>query len=397
MPTLENYIKMKKIVSIIMCFMCIQMVIAQQIAILSPFYLNPNDTINDQILKNKLLNTKAKNRSGYEFYEGVKIAYSTIKTTMPEATLRIFDTKESRQQWDSIAQLPYWNNIQAIIAMFNNNEEMNFYANFAQQRHIPLFSATYSEANGIKDNHYMYLVSPTYRTYCAATINYINAKYAHNKIYLFFLDQPYDHHLADYFTTPKLIGNQPYNLQITPIALSSQFQLNDIVKIIDTTQAFTAICVSPNEWFGVHLLRDLAKLSTPITLIGNNTWKNIKIIDNISRNANNITISYPTTFVFNRTNSLGFLISNTYRTEFYGAPSDWVYKGFDVYYHICHTIHKYQDNWLPHISDNIGLAFHYFKFYPFSLIDSPDHIDFFENRNIYFITRHHNQAINIEQ
>jgi hypothetical protein len=171
-------------------------------------------------------------------------------------------------------------------------------------------------------------------------------------------------------------------LKIKTVELSDTFTTAQVQMHLDSTKENIIVCASLNEAFGYNLVKSIAssKKYKAIT-IGMPTWDAIK---DIGKDAE---IIYTTPYNYSRTDKIAQQINNQYRNNYFGRPSDMVFKGFEALYHFGKLLITYNKNLIAHLSDKSYKLFNDFDFQPVKQKNDTAIPDYLENKKIYFIKK----------
>jgi len=116
------------------------------------------------------------------------------------------------------------------------------------------------------------------------------------------------------------------------------------------------------------------------------TWESEEAFNNTD--CNGIEIIYSTPFNYSRTDKTGAYLTNLYKLQHNGRPSDMYFKGFETMYHFSKLLVKYHTNMLNNISESSSFRIaNDFNFQPVRLSKESYAPDFLENKKLYFVKK----------
>ena len=183
---------------------------------------------------------------------------------------------------------------------------------------------------------------------------------------------------------PKKYPSVPLNIRW--VDLKETFTFADLVKNLDSTKNNVVFVASPNEAFGLKVVRTLSSNETyRTTAIGMPTWDGIKELNR--PDCRNVEIVYSTPFANISNNNLSQSFVRKYRDRYYSRPSDMAYKGFETAYNFGKLLLKYQTKLVNNLSDKTFTLFNQFDIQPVKLKKETERPDYLENKKLYFIKK----------
>jgi hypothetical protein len=318
---------------------------------------------------------------GLDFYNGILLAIDSLNKEKQNLEVLFFDTKSNENPIEIILDKKEMQDVSLIIAAFNNRTEIKTIADFALEKNIPLLSMTYPNDGGITGNPFFALVNPTLKTHIDAIHKYILKTYPINNITIFKRKGATEDMIVSSFNELNK-KTQGLPLKIKTIELTDTFTTAQVQMHLDSTKENIIVCASLNEAFGYNLVKSISasKKYKAIT-IGMPTWDAIK---DIGKDAE---IIYTTPYNYSRTNKIAQQITNNYRNNYFGRPSDMVFKGFEALYHFGKLLIAYDKNLIAHLSDKSYKLFNDFDFQPVKQKNDTAIPDYLENKKIYFIKK----------
>jgi hypothetical protein len=318
---------------------------------------------------------------GLDFYNGMLLAIDSLNKEKQSLEVLFFDTKSNENPIEIILDKKEMQDVSLIIAAFNNRIEVKTIADFALEKNIPLLSMTYPNDGGITGNPFFAMVNPTLKTHLDAIYKFIHKTYPINHITVFKRKGTTEDMIVGSFNELNK-KTQGLPLKIKTVELSDTFTTAQVQMHLDSTKENIIVCASLNEAFGYNLVKSIAssKKYKAIT-IGMPTWDAIK---DIGKDAE---IIYTTPYNYSRTDKIAQQINNQYRNNYFGRPSDMVFKGFEALYHFGKLLITYNKNLIAHLSDKSYKLFNDFDFQPVKQKNDTAIPDYLENKKIYFIKK----------
>lgn len=375
---------MKKFFSILLafCFVASFEANAQRhkIAIFAPLYLDSAFNYAGDYRFNKTF-PKFLN-PGVEFYQGVQLALDSLQKRGAPLEVFVYDSKS---RYTSAAQQlrgPDMANVEMVIAHSNPYETKQL-AEVAQAKKIPFISATLPNDAGVSNNPYFVVLNTTLQGHIEGIYRMLQRSYALDKIILFTKNGQQEEAIRSHFTEfGKTTASAPLNIKIVDVGEGFSPQL--LATHMDSTKRNVVISGSMEESFGVELGRNLSQLSKtyPSTLIGMPTWDNI----NFNRpELKSLEIIYTTPFFYGRYNSLESRIAAGFEREIGSRPTDNFFRGFETTMRFALLLLDAKKDVASNLTQKGNTIFTRFDIQPVFKDKKNMTLDFFENKNLYFI------------
>jgi hypothetical protein len=309
------------------------------------------------------------------------LAIDSLNKEKQNLEVLFFDSKSNENPLEIILDKKEMQDVSLIIAAFNNRTEIKTIADFALEKNIPLLSMTYPNDGGITSNPFFVLVNPTLKTHIDAIYKYMHKTYPISNITIFKRAGATEDMIVSSFNELNK-KTQGLPLKIKTIELTDTFTTAQVQMHLDSSKENVIMCASLNEAFGYNLVKSISssKKYKAIT-IGMPTWDAIK---DIGKDAE---IIYTTPYNYSRTNKIAQQITNNYRNNYFGRPSDMVFKGFEAMYHFGKLLIVYDQNLITNLSDKSFKLFNDFDFQPVKQKNDIATPDYLENKKIYFIKK----------
>lgn len=325
--------------------------------------------------------------SGLEFYNGVMLAIDSLQKEGAKVEISIYDTKKAGLALTELFISPEFENVGLIIASISNTQELKNLSELAMAKQIPLISATYPNYVGISANPYFVLLNSSFQAHLEGLYKYMQKHYVLNNIFMLTKNGKTEDFIKNYLN--ELNKNTPsISLKMKWVNINdSTFNTAEIMPQLDTAKENVVLIASPNETFGLGIVRNLSKeYQYNITAIGMPTWDNIKDLD--GKDCRNVNIVYSTPFLY-AYSSLGLLtyVNDIYKEKYYSKPSDMALKGYETTYHFSKLLLKHKEKLINNIADKDFTLFNKFSLEPVKLKKSSTKPDLIENKRLYFIMK----------
>lgn len=351
-----------------------------RVAVLAPLYL-------DSAFENfnyKLGNTNIPKlfMPGLDFYNGAMMAIDSLKNEGASLDVYIYDTKKKGLSPDALATEMSTMHFSLIIAAFSNSAEQKSLSTFSFNKNIPLVSATYPNDAYVNANPFFLMVNSSLKTHAESIYKYVQRNYPVAKFIFVTRKGVVEDKIQNMFSAT---ARKTYPLNYKTVLLPDFFTTEQLIPLLDSTRQNVIICGSLDETFGSNLIKTFDQLSPGyiLTAIGMPTWDGLKSVMNAANPS--LDIVYSTPYNYQRTDKTIAAITNTYKTKFYGRPSDMVFKGFETMYYFSNLLFKYNNDLLNNLSDASHKISGNFQFEPVRLTDSAQVPDYIENRKLFFI------------
>jgi hypothetical protein len=321
-----------------------------------------------------------------EFYNGVMLAVDSLRMEGVAANIHLVDSR--------MAGAPYtiWmdegvkkSNI--LIGVAQNTTDLKAMSEFAKAKQIPFLSATYPNDGGIKDNPNMVLLNSTLRTHCLAMYRFLQSNHAIDNIVMFTKSGPVETYVKTVFdeaarTTPSI------KLKIKTITLTDSFGVAELQPLLDSNRQNLVMGATLDLVFAQRLVKNIALLKPyPCTVTGMPNWDEI---DLKKPEFKGVDVIFSTPFISSSGNIdvYNSLVKN-YANKQNSKPSDMAVKGFEITYKAVKTIAQWPDakSFINHFNDKTTKVFTEFDIQPEIDPQSPEVIQHYENKKLYFIKK----------
>jgi len=323
---------------------------------------------------------------GIDFVQGAQIALDGFVTDDQDWEIFLYDSKSDSLPIEYLIQHNLLDDLDIIIADVKEDDLVSL-SNFAKEKKIKCISASYPNDGGITDNPYLYIVNPTLKTHCEALYSYILQNHGYeDNIVLIRPSGNQEDRVANYF---KNINNtdQISLCQMNTLTLDSNYSA--IEKSLDSNKMNIIIAGSLDEFFCFNICYQLKSIpkSYKYVLFGMPNWNTFKIFDKNAKSLpKDFTFYFTSPFYIERSDSISKIIQTTYLDKYKGAPSDYVYKGFELMYYFCKMLTNQNQLIYETVASDFS-SFSHYHFMPIKKNQSIDQLDYFENKHLFFIKR----------
>lgn len=320
---------------------------------------------------------------GLEFAEGARIAFDSMAVLNGNIQASIFDSKSSGMPVSRLLASGQLNDYKLIIGNVRDAEYTQL-AQFAKDHRIPFISAVLPNDGGVTDNPYLAINNPTLRGHCEAIYSYLLTTNSASNILLVRRAGAQEDKVEEYFRSM----NNPDGtnlLKIKTIRID-----NDLTKInyeLDSTKNNVVIGGSLNTQFASALAEQCSRLNTnyPIMLIGMPNWDAMPIFRSKDK-LQDFPVYFTTPYYNNEYDGTSKRIQTAYKRKMKVAPTDLVYKGFELAYVYARLLSLYPNNFMEHMNDYSYKIFTDFNFKPVYLDKVLDGTpDYYENKRLYLM------------
>lgn len=353
----------------------------QKIAVLAPLYLdsafdNNNYKLTGISLPKYIL-------PGLDFYHGVMTAIDSLQKENTPIDVVIYDTKQTGGLNSLLADIKQ-QNVAMILASFNNSSEQKTVSDFSFSENIPVISATYPNDANLGMNPFFVMVNSTLKTHVDAMYDYVQRNYAKYKILFITKSGAFESRIKNQFDN---LSKQYKSLSYKTLVLPDNYDPSFLLSSLDSTKQNLVICGSLNDNFGLSIVRAIsAAASYKTTVVGMPTWESADAFNNTD--CNGVEVVYSTPYNYSRTDKTGASLTNLYKLQHNGRPSDMYFKGFETMYHFSKLLAKYHTNMLNNISESSSYKIaNDFNFQPVRLSKESYAPDFLENKKLYFVKK----------
>jgi hypothetical protein len=356
---------------------------AVKVAVFVPIYIN--DAFNGTTYKLGKLSLPKNILPGLEFYNGAMMAIDSLQREGVSAEINIYDTKDYAE-FIRVITGSALSNTGVIIAALTNTTELSQLAKAALQKNIPLISATYPNTGNINANPFFVLLNSSLQAHVEGIYKYLQRNHSLDNILMVKRNGATENYLQNVFTELNK-SSRSVPLKMKWVSLTDTFGNYYLTRNLDTTKRNVVVVSSPNERFGVKVVKAINDVENVFNtiVIGMPTWDGINEFNRAG--IENVEIVYTTPFNYPRYNYLGSAISTSYRSKYGSRPSDMVYKGYETVFHFTKLLSTHRENFVNRLSDSSFTLFNQFNIQPVKLKRDNKNPDYYENKKLYFVKK----------
>ncbi|MFP5042838.1 hypothetical protein [Parasediminibacterium sp. JCM 36343] len=352
-----------------------------KVAVFAPIY---TDSAFDGIdYKLGINNLPSNMMAGLDFYNGVMMAIDSLDDEGKNMEVLFYDSR-GKESISSIIRKPEFNDVNLIIAAFNNRQDIKPLADFAFSKKVPLVSSTYPNDGGVTENPYFVLINTSLKTHLTNIYSYLQRnRPTSNIIYIKKKGQLEDLIQSYFIEAAKTTAAVP--LTYRTLEISDTSTAKSLLPYLDSTAQNTIVCGSINEMFGLKLVKMVAcAKSYDCTVMGMPTWDGVKELDGYDCRGVNIVFSTP--YNFPRTQTLVASLTKKYRANLMAKPSEMYFKGYESMLHFGSLLLENPTTVVNHIADKSFKVFTDFDIQPVrGKYGQP--VEYLENKKLYFIKK----------
>jgi hypothetical protein len=351
-----------------------------KIALVTPLYLDSAFDYSGQYRFDKTF-PKYLN-PGIEFYLGAQAAMDSLNRAGAPLEVYVIDSRATSTTLLQQINGPLLTDLEMIIANANSSE-VRLLAEEAQTKKIPLISATLPNDAGLNANPYVVVLNSTLRSHSEGVYRYLQKYHSLDNIKVFTKPGSQETQLKDYLqeaggTTRSVALKMDFE------DIGVNFNASNIADGLDSNARNVIVAGSLDVNFGTRLLQQLATLARtyPITVIGMPTWESI----NLSKNEfKQMEIVYSTPFNYAQPNSLATKLTNEFNSKQGTKPGELFYRGYETMLRFSLLLLDSKTEVASSLGRKGNNVFTSFDIQPVFLDRSNLSIDYYENRNLYFI------------
>jgi hypothetical protein len=349
-----------------------------KIAIFTPLYLDSvfDATGNFKFEKN---NFPKQVVPGLEFYQGIQSAIDSLERRDAPLEIFIYDSR-GKESLASILNRPEVQSANLLIAN-TNVQETRLIADLALKNKTPFISASFPNDAGISNNPYFVILNTTLQTHVEKIYEFLQKYHSQDNIIYFTRPGSQESQLkAQFSEAGSVTTKKPVAIKF--VELSKNFKATDIKKYLDSSKRNVCIAGSLDENFGLGLLKELQALhhTYPLRVIGMPNWDRL----NYSRIAN-IEIIYSTPFNYNRSSALELKLYEAYNNDFSAKPGELYFRGYETMLRFGLLLLDTKKDVASNLTRKGNTVFTSFDIQPVFKDANTMALDYFENRNLYFI------------
>jgi ABC-type branched-subunit amino acid transport system substrate-binding protein len=307
------------------------------VAVFLPLALNSIDEIN--VDKISMGDEKMPDdvKTGIEFYEGVKLAFDSLKKDGFKGHLHVYDYLLDSAGFEKLLQKTELKEMDLIIGPLHS-KKFETVEKFAKENNINIVAPSLTNNNILLGNPNASKVTPSYATQSEELAKYVAEKFAGQNIILFNSANPKD---KPYLHTFKRVANPI--LQKLNADTVKEITFTTLTNFISKTKPNIVVIPSSNQSFVTEavnkLFLDKQENNDSIIVFGMSNFLEIESLDFGYLNALHVFVSSCTFTDYNNLQTKKFILK--YRAEYKTEPTQHVFNGFDVTLFYLSALRKY--------------------------------------------------------
>lgn len=317
---------------------------------------------------------------GLEFYHGAQIAADSLNGLNIPLDIYVYDSKSGSETLEQQFEKAATNGVELIIANFTI-ADVSKYTKLAAEKKIILVNAAVPNDGNAKDNPYFIVLNTTLQTQIENIYHYLKTNYPSRKLVFLTRKSSSEDYIKSIFNT---LNNQnaASSLSIKYVEATDSAIVAKTISEVDKTQPPIFVVGSLDTYFGASQLKYLASESKQLVqtiVIGMPTWENIPLT---KPEYKGLEVIYSTPF-YNSGNDVSYKnIAAYYTKKMFSKPSDLVYRAFGLVYRFGRMLNQYGKELNAHLDDK---QFRMIYDYDFQPVFNNHHLDYFENKKVYFL------------
>ena len=325
------------------------------VALLMPFYLEANDTIevNEGTVKEeKRIYPNLKHI--LELYEGTLLAIDSLRKNGLSINIYIYDTKNDTNKVNEIIKASEFEAMDLIIGpVYSSN--LRIVADFAKQHKINIVSPLSPKSDFLSHNPYTFQVYPSLSVQLEQVTKFLykfrekNIIVVHNegkqdlklnKIYKKkLIESFFYHHNADYIFYNEVSFKENGIKGVKDVLSDS---LENIIIIPSTEQVFVSDIIAQLNNILVENNSDTTTGSFEIILFGFPAWKRFESIE--TEYLHDLQLHLFTTFYVDYSNENVKNFIRKYRKIYKAEPTRYSFQGYDIMFYFLNALKNYGKN-----------------------------------------------------
>jgi LysM repeat protein/ABC-type branched-subunit amino acid transport system substrate-binding protein len=362
-----------------------------QVALLLPFYLNLNDTIEKNKKNFEKETIYPKSSIAIQFYQGVLLALDSLKKTGLSLQLHVFDTQNDTavvSKWIKDNEKSTFNLI--IGPLYKTEFEM--VSDYAKRKKIPVVTPVPQTNKVLLGNNYACKVSSSKFSHYTKMAEFVKKEFKSQNVFLVDIGDEKDNQMIELFMNKvKQIEKVTQDKDTVRRVLFGKISAERIKLHLDTSKINVVIIPTSDQAFVSEFLAklNLASKDYKCVVIGNEKWNNFDNIDSDYLHNLNVHTTAPFHIDYDDKFTLKFLKSfrNSYLTE----PDMYGFLGYDVSFYYLKVMQLYGENFLQYIDEyeynGLATSFKFFKTAPESG---------FENDFVYILKYENYKQVRVE-
>ncbi|KAA5536667.1 amino acid ABC transporter substrate-binding protein [Taibaiella lutea] len=332
-----------------------QMKAVYRVDVLLPLYLNT------LVKDGKAVSKKSPEYAmgAINFYEGISIAAEAMNKQHLKLEINIHDITEANEKPEILIKNKKLDSTDLIIAYVQSNDIPELAA-FAKKKKINFVSALSPADADTKDNPYFILIQSTLNTHLNQLVSFASNKYSKNPKFILYSKNTGGEKEAYQQIKTAIETDKNTTREID----CSQFNLTaeSLAKHFDSTKVNVLFVSTLDIELTEKILNTLAAMpsSYHFEIFGMPSWKYLKGLTQSSAYMK-LSIHYTTPFYYDPTTAPGKYVNTEYGLTYGGEPSEFVYRGYESMYWLCHLLTQYGTIFNTRIKDVSAAPFTRFE------------------------------------
>ncbi len=276
-------------------------------------------------------------RIGIEFYEGMKIAFDSLKKQGFQGFLHIYDSDVDSASFAKLLRKPELKEMDLIIGPLYG-KRFDLVLKFAKENKINIVSPTLMGNHMLLGNPNTSKITPSYITQTEELAKYVAEKYATQNILIFNSTNPKD---KPYLNTFKRTANPILQNEKADTVKEATFAT--LKNFISKTKPNIIIIPSTNQSFVTEAINKLylhkQENKDSLIVLGLSNFQDIESLDFGYLKTLNAIVSSHTFIDYGNNETKKFILK--YRNEFKTDPSSYAFAGFDAGYYYLSGLQKH--------------------------------------------------------
>lgn len=341
-----------------------------RIDLLLPLYLNNYTAKEKRTFKHSVPERLV---MGLDFYKGVMLAMQN-NANKDHITLVVHDISVSGKSINSLLKSGSLDSSDLILGAAIGND-IAILADFAKKKEINFVSLLSPSDADVKNNGFFTIIQPSLNTHCEVIAEDINKEFKNQKIFIYKKTNS-DIDEAAFKTLTDNLKTENSVIPITALPNVNFLQAN-----FDSTEKNVIAIPVIEIGSADSLLKQLQENFTGYQFIiyGLPSWKftnTLKSKDSID----NFEVRITSPYNMDENGSVQKMLSHEYKTKFGGAPSEWMYHGYEIYFLFKAMLLDHGTIFNKKLKSGSSSVFTKFKFdYKF---DTDNNLQYLENKNL---------------
>ncbi|HZH67304.1 MAG TPA: ABC transporter substrate-binding protein [Flavisolibacter sp.] len=351
-----------------------------KIAVFAPLYLDSAFSYSGNYAFNKTFPRFL--NAGVEFYQGIETALDSLQKKGAPLEVFVYDSRSATTQLAQQVMAPELDSVEMIIA-HANPAETKLLADAALAKKIPFISATLPNDAGVTANPYFVVLNTTLQGHIEGIYKLLQRNHALDRVIVIRKPGQQEDAIKSHFSElARNTASVPVNIKF--VDMGPAFSAQMLAAQMDSTKRNIIISGSMEEDFGTKLAGALAPLAKtyPTLLVGMPTWDNV----NFNKAAyKGLDIVYSAPFFYNRLTPLESKLAAEFEKTINGKPTDMYFRGYETMMRFALLLLDTNKDVASNLTRKGNAIFTKFDIQPVFKDKKNMTLDYFENKNLYFI------------